>query len=68
MVKLAKVGADGIIKEMKDPKKATWKYLSISGCKESWKHCPEEVKQSLLNCYCVDDLAKSSLGATTPMR
>ena len=64
-MKLAKVGADGIIKEMKDPKKATWKYLSISGCKESWEHCPEETKQSLLNCYCVDDLAESSLGAST---
>ncbi len=47
LVQLAKVAAQGILDKLHDEKKATWKYLSISGSPLSYRGCPEEVKEGL---------------------
>ncbi|KAL7536200.1 hypothetical protein ACHAXR_006982, partial [Thalassiosira sp. AJA248-18] len=62
---LAKVAALAIVKELEDKKKATWKYLSISGSPSSWEHCPDEVKEKLLGCQATNDWCESVLGGTT---
>ncbi|KAL7548461.1 hypothetical protein ACHAWF_016400 [Thalassiosira exigua] len=45
---LAKVAAEAILTELRDPKKATHKYLSSSGTEYSWKHCSSKRKSALL--------------------
>jgi hypothetical protein len=41
------VAAKGILDKLHDEKKATWKYLSISGSESSFQGCPKEVKEGL---------------------
>jgi hypothetical protein len=65
LVQLAKVAAQGILDKLHDEKKATWKYLSISGSPISYQGCPEEVKEGLRGCEATNDRSKSALGGTT---
>ena len=34
--------------ELMDETKATWQFLSESGKRYSWDHCPDDVKQALI--------------------
>ena len=52
LVELAKVAAQAILNELHDEKKATWKYLSISGSTVSFKGCPKKVKEGLHGRHC----------------
>jgi hypothetical protein len=65
LVELAKVAAQGILDELHDKKKATWKYLSISGSPMSFQGCPKEVKEGLHGREATNDRSKSALGRTT---
>ena len=48
LVQLARVAAQGILDELHDQKKATWKYLSILGSHFSYQGCPLNVWNELL--------------------
>ncbi len=65
VIELAQVAATAILKELHDQKKATWKYLTISGTNFSFTLCPDEVKERLLGCEATNDLSESALGGTT---
>jgi hypothetical protein len=56
---------DAICTELQDKKKATYKYLSISGLEYSWNHCGEEKKKALLGNTATNDEAESTSGGTT---
>ena len=60
-----RTAADAICTELQDEKKATYKYLSISGSEYSWNHCGEEKKKALLGNTATNDEAESTLGGTT---
>ncbi len=47
LVELAKVTAQGILNELLNENKATWKYLSISGSESSFQGCLNGVKEGL---------------------
>jgi len=65
LVQLARVAAQGILDELHDQKKATWKYLSISGSHFSYQGCPKEVKEGLYCREATNDRSESALGGTT---
>jgi hypothetical protein len=65
LVELAKVAAQGILDKLHNEKKATWKYLSISGSQVSFQGCPKEVKEGLHGCDATNDRSESALGGTT---
>ena len=46
--KIAAIGIVALVVKMENEKKATYKYLSISGSEFSYEHCPEDVKKSML--------------------
>ena len=48
LVQLAKVAAQGILDKLHNQKKATWKYLSISGLPFLYQGCPPNVLNHLL--------------------
>ena len=50
---------------MENEKKATYKYLSISGSEYSYEHCPEDVKKSMLGKMASNDLDESSFAGVT---
>jgi hypothetical protein len=60
-----RTAADAIYTEPQDKKKATYKYLSISGSEYSWNHCGDEKKKALLGNTATNDKAESTLGGTT---
>ena len=60
-----RTAADAICTELQDEKKATYKYLSISGSEYSWDHCGAEKKKALLGNTATNDEAESTLGGTT---
>ena len=53
------------IEELEDEKKATYKYLSLSGSPFSFDHCPDDVKKAMLGMMAVNDLAESSFAGVT---
>ena len=65
LVQLARVAAQGILNELHDEKKATWKYLSISGSHFSYQGCPSDVRNELLGREATNDRSESALGGTT---
>jgi hypothetical protein len=65
LVEFAKVAAQGILDELHDENKATWKYLSISGSESSFQGCPKEVKEGLSGRDATNDRSESALGGTT---
>jgi hypothetical protein len=64
-VELAKVAAQGILDELHDEKKGTWKYLSVSGSESSFQGCPKEAKEGLHGRDATNDRSESALGGTT---
>ncbi len=65
VIELARTAANAICTELQDEKKATYKYLLISGSEYSWNHCGEEKKKALLGNSATNDEAESTLGGTT---
>ena len=45
---VAKIAVQAIKTELEDEKKATYKYLSISGSSFSYDHCSEEEKGAMI--------------------
>eukprot|EP00957_Ditylum_brightwellii_P125284 9549487-Ditylum_brightwellii.AAC.1 len=54
-----------IIGELDDQTKATYKYLSISGSEYLYLHCPEEIKEAMIDKMVTNDLAESSFAGIT---
>jgi hypothetical protein len=65
LVQLAKVAAQAILDELHDEKKATWKYLSISGSQFLYQGCPPNIRNELLGREATNDRSESALGGTT---
>ena len=65
LIELARVAAQGILDELHNKKKATWKYLSISESPVSFLGCPNEVKEGLYGREATNDRSESALGGTT---
>ena len=65
MIELAKIAADAILAELRDERKATFKYRSRSGSPYSWRHSSDERKKALLGKKATNDEAESALGGTT---
>jgi hypothetical protein len=65
LVQLAEVAAQDILDELHDQKKATWKYLSISGSHFLYQGCPQNVQNELLGPEATNDRSESALGGTT---
>jgi hypothetical protein len=65
LVELAIVVAQGILDELHNEKKATWKYLSVLEPPLSYQGCPAEVKENLKGREATNDRSKSALGGTT---
>ena len=63
--KVAKPAIEAMLCELEDKKKATYKYLSVSGSPFSYDHCPEDVKTAMLGMMAVNDLAESSFAGVT---
>ena len=59
------IGIQSLIDELLDEKKATYKYLSISGSTFSHDDCPDDVKRAMLGQWASNDLAESSLSGVT---
>jgi len=62
---LARVGIAALIDELEDTKKATYKYLSVSGSNFSYDHCPDDEKKAMIGRYASNDLAESSFAGVT---
>lgn len=62
---LAGIGIAGLIAELEDEKKATYKYLSISGTEFSYEHCPDNAKKAIIGKMASNDLAESSFAKVT---
>jgi hypothetical protein len=65
LVELAKVAAQGILDELHNETKATWKYLSVLGSPKSYQGCSADVKENLKGREATNDRSKSALGGTT---
>jgi hypothetical protein len=65
LVELAPVVAQAILDELHDQKKATYKYLSISGSEYSVLGCPPDVQKALRGLEATNDMSESALGGAT---
>jgi hypothetical protein len=65
IIELARSAADAIRTELQDKKKATYKYLLISGSEYSWNHSGDEKKKALLENTATNDKGERTLGGTT---
>ena len=65
VAELGSVATNAFIKELLDQKKATWKYLSISGSDYCWANSTDERKAALVGATATNDEAESVLGGTT---
>ena len=63
--RLGSIAATVLLKEIRDPKKATSDHLSIIGGKFSWEMTSKETHTDGLGKIAVNDPAESSFGATT---
>ena len=62
---IEEVAGSAFICELLDQKKATWKYLSISGSNYCWKNSTAERTAALIGVPATNDEAESVLGGTT---
>ena len=65
VIELAKVGESQMVTELEDPKKATYRYLSISKSEYLYTYASDERKKDMLGSECTSDLAESALGGCT---
>ena len=59
------IGIQALIDELLDKKKATYKYLSISGSELSHENCPDDAKREMLGQWASNDSAKISFAVVT---
>ena len=52
------IGIQALIDELIDEKKATYKYVSISGSEFSHEHFPDDLKKAILGQWACNDLAE----------
>ena len=62
---IARIAVEAFLEELRDPAKATFKYLSSSGSEFSFEHCPEAIKRDMLGKMATNDCAESSFGGVT---
>jgi hypothetical protein len=62
---LASIAVTAFVGELLNQKKATWKYLSISGSNYCWANSTDERKAALIGVKATNDEAESVLGGTT---
>ena len=62
---VAKIAVEAMKKELEDEKKATYKYLSISGSSFSYNHCSEEEKEAMLGKMATNNYVESSFAGVT---
>ena len=65
METLGSIAVTSILGELRDPKKATYKYLSLSKSIYSWDYCPETHKTDMLGKHATNDIAESSFASLT---
>ena len=59
------IGIQALIDELLDKKKATYKYLYISGSELSNDNFPDDVKRAMLGQWASNDLAENSFAGVT---
>ena len=59
---IARIAVEAFLEELRDPAKATFKYLSSSGSEFSFEHCPEAIKRDMFGKMVRNDCAESSFG------
>lgn len=62
---LAKIAAQTWIRELLDPKKATFQFMSESGSPYCWANRTPELKEALMGRKVVNDLAESAFAGVT---
>ena len=62
VIELTTTAIVAIISELEDEKKATYKYLNISGSDYCFANCSNKRKAALLGVMATNDKAKSALG------
>ena len=65
MEDLASIAVTAFVGELLNEKKATWKYLSISGSDYCWANSTDERKAALIGVTATNDEAERVLGGTT---
>ena len=63
--KITTIGTQALICELLEEKKATYKYLSISGTEFLHENCTNDVKRAIIGQWASNDLAKSSFARVT---
>ena len=63
--KLTVIGIQALLDELENDKKATYKYLSISGSEFLWEHFPPDAKKAILGNMASKNLAESSFAGVT---
>ena len=62
---IAAVGIQAFVDELEHKKKATYKYLSISGSAFSYAHCSDSEKANMIGKMAMNDQAESSFAGVT---
>ena len=65
MIEFTTTAIVAIISELEDEKKATYKYLNISGSDYCFANCSDKRKAALLGVTATNDKAKSALGSVS---
>eukprot|EP00956_Cyclotella_meneghiniana_P034905 scaffold109285_cov63-Cyclotella_meneghiniana.AAC.1 len=65
VIELASTAVDAVITELEDKRKATFKYLDISGSEYCFANCTEDRKAALMGVTATNDEAESALGSVT---
>ena len=65
VIELGGVAFQAILSDMMNKNKATYRYLSWSWSKLSWKGCPGSAKKATLGLEAMNDYTESALGGTT---
>ena len=62
---IASIAVEAFLHELRDTKKATYKYLSSSGSEFLYEHYPEGIKMDMLGKMVTNDCAESSFAGVT---
>ena len=65
VIELASTAVEAVITELEDKRKATFKYLDISGSEYCYANCTEDRKAALMGVTATNDEAESALGSVT---
>eukprot|EP00956_Cyclotella_meneghiniana_P024479 scaffold49223_cov104-Cyclotella_meneghiniana.AAC.1 len=65
VIELSGTAVEAVITELEDKRKATFKYLDISGSEYCFSNCTEVKKAALMGVTATNDEAESALGSVT---